>query len=321
MTLELKYITGNVKASSDTGTISAIITKLRVDRDNERVIPSGMRNYAEYMDNPLIYWAHEWSVNMAAEPIGRADTLNLRANYIDSTGVFAPTQKAQNIRALVIAKIVSKTSIGFNVIHEGESKDIRGVNDIDLWELMEWSIVPMPSNVEASITGVKSALHWWETWMPMDQVNARSIISAADDAHLSIGVTKSGIALLDGTRAILQASPTVRPTPVIPEERRSFAGATRKDAADDVSMGAHILACLAELKDEESDDPEDAAILQRAIDAVLEWMGTEYAEIGSPEDQAESIMDEQEAMGAEADRAPMMMADRPKRTLTYRRTA
>ncbi len=85
-----------------------------------------------------------------------------------------------------------------------------------------------------------------------------------------------------------------------------------KDAADDVSTGATILSLLADLKDQEADDPADAAILQRAIDAVLEWLGTEAAEIGTEED---GILDEQDAMAAEADRAPMMLS---RRVLTYR---
>lgn len=94
---------------------------------------------------------------------------------------------------------------------------------------------------------------------------------------------------------------------------KTLADFPTKSSVDDVSTGATILALLAELKDAESDDPADAAILQRAIDAVLEWLGTEAAEIGS-----DTILDEQDGLAAEAERAPVMLSTHP-RMLTYRR--
>ena len=82
-------------------------------------------------------------------------------------------------------------------------------------------------------------------------------------------------------------------------------------ASDDVSMGAQCLSMLAMLKEEESDDPEDAALLQTAIDALLAWLQGESAEIGT------EPLDEQAAMAQEQAQAPVMASAKPHRVMVF----
>jgi HK97 family phage prohead protease len=151
----LKYISTSLKAM--TGGWSAIISTPQVDTDAESVDPMGLINRDEYMSNPLVYWAHEWAFNPSAEPIGKAKTLDVFRERITSDGMYAPTPKAQNVRALVDGGFVSRTSVGFDPI---EMKMVAGIPTHTRWALREYSIVPMPANPGAVITGVKSALAW-----------------------------------------------------------------------------------------------------------------------------------------------------------------
>jgi HK97 family phage prohead protease len=141
----------------------------------------------------------------------------------------------------------------------------------------------------------------WASTPEAQQV--RSLVTDGIVSTMSIGfnpissVVKGGVNYIDQLE-LMEVSVVAIPanTGAVITAAKTLAAfnepAVTKDSADDVGTGAQILALLAQLKDEEADDPTDAAILQRAIDAVLEWLGTEADEIGSPEDQAESAIEE-----------------------------
>lgn len=211
---ELKYMTGGVKAAS-AGGFDAVITTPRVDADMEVVLPKGMINRDDYMGNPLVYWAHEWVFDPSAEPIGKATRLDIHNDRIESSAEYAPTPKAQNIRALVSGGFVRKTSIGFDSL---EMQQIAGIPTHVRWALREYSIVPMPANTDASITGVKSALNWLAEQMPGDQpdykstslvlsVDADKLLAALDVAGWTLDSTESGIAVIEHKREIARISP------------------------------------------------------------------------------------------------------------------
>lgn len=154
--MTLKYVTGPI-TKADSGGLEAVISTPRVDKDGESVDPMGLINKDEWLTNPLIYWAHEWAFDPSAEPIGKGTRLDVHRDRIESAAVYAPTPKAQNVRALVQGGFVRKTSIGFDPL---QMADIKGVPTHTQWALREWSVVPMPANTDATITGVKSALRW-----------------------------------------------------------------------------------------------------------------------------------------------------------------
>lgn len=202
-----KYISGPI-TKADAGGLEAVISTPTVDHDGESVDPLGLRNRDEYLANPLVYWAHEWARNPAAEPIGKATRLDVSWDRIDSAAVYAPTQKAQNVRALVQGGFVRKTSIGFDPITMVE---VRGVPTHTAWNLLEWSIVPMPANSEATITGVKSALRWLadEVVEPVEEasvvtvkLDATALIDALDDAALRLTPGSGEVSVVEDNRRI-----------------------------------------------------------------------------------------------------------------------
>lgn len=209
--MDLKYLTSQIKAT-DGGSFSSIITTPQTDRDGEVVIPTGIRNRAEYLTNPLVYWAHEWVMNPAAEPIGKATRLDVFDDRIESSAEFAPTPKAQNVRALVQGGFVSRTSIGFSIA-PGGIREVAGTPTIVAWDLMEYSIVPLPSNDGAVVTGVKSALSWLVEQIGPDV--ATGLIAAAADAQLDLAATPAGVEVRDGGRRIATFKRAVRPLRVV----------------------------------------------------------------------------------------------------------
>lgn len=187
--MDLKFITGPI-TKADAGGLQAVISTPKVDSDGESVDPKGLINRDEWLTNPLIYWAHEWAYDHAAEPIGKGTALDVHTDRIESAALWAPTPKAQNVRALVAGGFVRKTSIGFDPL---EMADIKGVPTHTRWALREWSVVPMPANTDATITGVKSALRWLTDQLEDD---------AADDDGRTITVSLSA----DSIAAIVEAT-------------------------------------------------------------------------------------------------------------------
>lgn len=174
--MTLKYVTGSI-TKADAGGLEAVISTPRVDKDGESVDPLGLTNRDEWLANPLIYWAHEWAMNPAAEPIGKGTRLDVFRDRLESAAIYAPTPKAQNVRALVAGGFVRKTSIGFDPLLMA---DVKGVPTHTQWALREWSVVPMPANTDATITGVKSALRWL----------ADGIVEPGDEAEPNIMTVK-----------------------------------------------------------------------------------------------------------------------------------
>ncbi len=206
--MTLKYVTGPI-TKADAGGLEATISTPRVDSDGESVDPLGLVNRDEYLSNPLVYWAHEWALTQGtAEPIGKATRLDVAKAKIDSAAVYAPTPKAQNVRALVLGGFVRKTSIGFD---PQEMKTIAGVPTHTRWALREWSVVPMPANTDATITGVKSALRWLADGIaePEDELapnlytvklDASELLQALD--KLTLGTEDGLLVVKDGPRVI-----------------------------------------------------------------------------------------------------------------------
>ena len=61
------------------------------------------------------------------------------------------------------------------------------------------------------------------------------------------------------------------------------------EAASDAAMGAGALGTLLYLLSCEADEPEQVAMIQCSIDALTEWLTAERAEVGTPDDMAESM--------------------------------
>ncbi len=210
---DLKHMSGSIKTAGNGG-FDAVISTPKVDLDMEVVLPDGLINRDAYMTNPLVYWAHEWVYNPSAEPIGKATRLDVHHDRIESSAEYAPTAKAQNIRALVSGGFVRKTSVGFDSL---EMAEIAGIPTHTRWALREYSVVPMPSNTDSTITGVKSALVWLAEQMPGEHsdykstsltlsVDADKLLAALDVAGWTLDAQPEGLQIVESRRIIASLS-------------------------------------------------------------------------------------------------------------------
>ena len=121
---------------------STVITKEVEDRDGEIVAIDGM-NLEPYMKNPVVLGFHD----RHSYPIAKA--INIYTEELDGIKqmcmdfVFAPTEEGEKAETLWKEGFMNTVSIGF-MYAEQEGNILKGI------ELMEVSLVPVPSNREAS---------------------------------------------------------------------------------------------------------------------------------------------------------------------------
>jgi HK97 family phage prohead protease len=142
-----------VEKNDDGGRI--IISTGDVDRDNDRVMPFGAR-VDNYLKNPVVQYGHNYSEPWAT--VGRTTSLEIGENGIVAEFELRPAaneQDPQNIvRLLWNGDWIRTASIGF-APKEREENDDGGV-DFTEWDLLEWSLVPVPANQSALRLAMKA---------------------------------------------------------------------------------------------------------------------------------------------------------------------
>ncbi len=147
MTIQHKTFTAELVSKSDTGG-RIVISTAGCDRDRDRVMPRGAV-LDNYQKNPVVMWGH--SYYQPSDVIGRTVNLETTDGGIMADFELRPAandQDPQNIvRLLWEGGWVRTASIGFRPI-EMQPNEFGG-NDITVWELLEWSLVPIPANADA----------------------------------------------------------------------------------------------------------------------------------------------------------------------------
>ncbi len=144
------------KTDDDERSSTETINTDDVDRDNEILLPRGaVLNH--YKQNPQVLWAHDYQ----QPPIGRAAWIKkvlAKPASIMAKTIYAETDFAEEIWTLVKDGFLPARSVGFIPLesHEPDEKELvkhpewQGVRRIyDKWELLEYSVVPVPSNRQA----------------------------------------------------------------------------------------------------------------------------------------------------------------------------
>lgn len=129
--------TVKAEKDADTGTFEVVATTEDTDRDGEVIRADGW-DFEPYKKNPIVLWAH----NFYDMPIGKVTEIIQEGNRIIAKGVFAPTEKAQEVRKVYDGKFLNTVSVGF-IPRE------REMNIITRAELLELSFVPVPANPNA----------------------------------------------------------------------------------------------------------------------------------------------------------------------------
>lgn len=144
---ERKYITGVVTKSvinEDDGIYEATITTSNMDRQGEVVVATGMKA-DNFMRNPVVLFAHEYD----KPPVAKALELSVTADAVKARFQFPPAGKsarADEIHALWDGGFLNAISIGFIPSKWAENSATPTITE---WELLEFSIVPIPANQEA----------------------------------------------------------------------------------------------------------------------------------------------------------------------------
>jgi phage head maturation protease len=149
------------KESTDDGdTAVAAISTSTVDRDKEVMNPQGI-DYENYNKNPVVLFAHQYD----EPPIGKSLWVKGGRKYVKAKWKWARTQKALEIKQLWDGGFLNAVSVGFlpTESHEPLPVEIQANPElanarriIDKWELLEFSIVPVPSNPDALAAAVST---------------------------------------------------------------------------------------------------------------------------------------------------------------------
>lgn len=152
------FIATKESTDEDNTAIAAISTDA-IDRDKEVMSPKGV-DFDNYNKNPVVLWAHSYTET----PIGKTQWVKQGRKYIKAKWEWADTEKAKEIKQLWDGGFLNAVSVGFIVSksHEPTPAEIKKNPEwvevrrvIDEWELLEFSIVPVPANPDALVAAVK----------------------------------------------------------------------------------------------------------------------------------------------------------------------
>jgi hypothetical protein len=126
-----------------------------VDRQRDRVFPMGAR-LDNYQKNPIVQWGHNYRDPFAT--IGRTTSLTKSPDGLVADFELRPPANEADPQNIVLllwnGDWVKTASIGF-LPYVGKPNEVGGNDFID-WELLEWSIVPIPANQEALRLAMKA---------------------------------------------------------------------------------------------------------------------------------------------------------------------
>ncbi len=132
-----------------------IISTGHPDRQRDRVIPTGAR-LENYQRNPIVQWGHNYKDPFAT--IGRTTALTVSPDGLIADFELRPAANDADPQNVVLllwnGEWIKTASIGF-VPLAGKGNELGG-NDFTEWELLEWSLVPVPANAEALRLAMKS---------------------------------------------------------------------------------------------------------------------------------------------------------------------
>lgn len=155
-----KVFGSDTRVAEGERSVEAKISTAAVDRTGYVLMPSGA-NIKNFKANPVVYFAHDyWSL-----PVGKSVAIKSTDNAIIAKTEFAarpddyPADKEwvpDTLLSLYKQGVLRGWSVGLNVIEsraankrdiESYGGDVRRV--ITKWELVEYSVAPIPMNQEA----------------------------------------------------------------------------------------------------------------------------------------------------------------------------
>lgn len=125
-----------------------LITTNACDRDRDRVMPHGVK-LENYLKNPVVMWGH--SYDKPTDVIGKTTNLEITDAGIVADFELRPAANESDpqnvVRLLWDGGWIRTASIGFRPLM-AEPNEFGG-QDFKEWELLEWSVIPIPANASA----------------------------------------------------------------------------------------------------------------------------------------------------------------------------
>ena len=153
MDKECKAYESTFKAKNDNNGFEWTLTKKIVDRAGEVVLPGGIRIPKGKKDIPIL-WLHGLDQTKGDLPIGQMPVKSIFSNdksvvgtiFFDDDDMFA-----QSVVSKINKGMLDSGSIGFKPIKQDREAEVKGQTGrtIREWELLEFSIVPVPANAGA----------------------------------------------------------------------------------------------------------------------------------------------------------------------------
>lgn len=150
-----RVISKEIDSAIDSKRMRWRLTEKIIDRHGEVVLPSGIV-LDNYKKNPIVLFGHGWE-NNGFIPIGKIDidTIEITENYIDADVIF-DSDGHDEFAAMIYDKVkkgfLNTGSIGFRPIEMSYEPVLPEQDGLTYskWELLEFSIVPIPSNTGAT---------------------------------------------------------------------------------------------------------------------------------------------------------------------------
>ena len=129
-------------------TIRFVVSRSTVDRDNDTIKQEGWI-LDSFLKNPVVPFAHDYR----ALPVAKSISTNVIGGELIGTAQFASRDEyvfADTVYQMLLGGFLNAVSVGFRPRAHEMNKERGGVDFIEQ-ELLEYSIVPVPSNPDALV--------------------------------------------------------------------------------------------------------------------------------------------------------------------------
>lgn len=163
------------------GELDFRITTPVVDRMNDRILAEG-GTFANYLRNPVILFGHDYR----GIPAGRALDVRSATDGVLSRGRFLSKEEnpfGNLIFVLIVRGDLNAVSVGIKPLKIVEVPDRRGY-DYAEWDLLEYSVVPLPANPEALVLARSQGVDLapLEEWMELTLADAEMAMAGDEGA-------------------------------------------------------------------------------------------------------------------------------------------
>lgn len=145
----------DVDPSTGMTDVTFVISTPVQDRDDDIIDVDGWE-LENYQKNPVVLWGHDYR----ALPVGRSTKVWQEDGRLLSTDRFTPQEVnpfGHMVYQMVKGKFLKATSVGFRPLTYVFNDEHKGY-DFQTQELMEHSIVPVPSNPEALVAAAAKGI-------------------------------------------------------------------------------------------------------------------------------------------------------------------